>query len=134
MYLLISDGNVDGKFSINPQTGILSSNTLDRESHASYDLEITANDGLYSSSCVLRVTVKDVNDNDPEFDQNLYEKLLYEDVSQGTTVVMVFARDPDAGDNGVVTYSLYNDTDAGQFDIDPATGIITTKGYSLSFT
>ena len=125
---MISAGNRDGKFTINPNTGILSSGSLDRETHPIYQLEITASDGTFSSTCILKVNVSDVNDNDPEFEQIVYEKTLYEDVTPGTMVVKVVARDPDEGDNGVVTYSLYNDTDAGQFEIDPLTGIITTKG------
>ena len=108
--------------------GILSSSSLDRETKPVYELEITASDGKFSNTCILRVNVSDVNDNDPEFEQNLYEKTLYEDVLSGTMVVKVVAKDPDEGDNGVVTYSLYNDTDAGQFEIDVMTGIIITKG------
>lgn len=124
----ITDGNTDGKFSINSDTGVLSSGILDREVHHEYELQITASDGSRSSSCTLWVQVKDQNDNDPEFEQTVYEKSLDEDVSPGSLVVKVLATDPDEGDNGAVTYSLYNDTDAGQFDIDPQTGIITTKG------
>ena len=126
--LNFSAGNVDGKFSINPNTGILSSSSLDRERTPVYQLEITASDGKFSNRCNLKVNVSDVNDNNPEFEQNLYEKTLYEDVLLGTTVVKVVARDPDEGDNGVVTYSLYNDTEAGHFEIDTVTGIIITKG------
>ena len=77
---------------------------------------------------MLRVQVKDQNDNDPVFQPPMYEKMLYEDVLPGTTVVKVIATDPDEGDNGAVTYSLYNDSDAGPFYIDAVSGIITTKG------
>ena len=124
----ISGGNINNKFTINANTGVLSSGILDRETLADYELTITASDGQFSSTCTLFVKVKDQNDNDPTFEESTYEKLLYEDVQPGTTVTTVRATDPDEGNSGVVTYSLYNDTDAGQFYIDAETGIITTKG------
>lgn len=101
---------------------------LDREEVPFYLLTIRATDGLHFETCQINITVIDQNDNDPVFVQNKYEKLLYENAVIETSVVTVKATDSDEGDNGRVTYSLHNDSDASFFEIDPTTGEIITKG------
>lgn len=52
----------------------------------------------------VRVSLADVNDNRPAFYPVLYAVSLSAHSAPGTSVVRVTARDPDAGENGRVTY------------------------------
>ncbi|CAL1540134.1 unnamed protein product [Lymnaea stagnalis] len=125
----ITDGN-DGSFSIDPQHGHLSNEPLDRETKQKYNLTITATDqGNRPQTAITTVLVNvlDENDNSPVFDKSVYKKNVLEDVKPGTTVLTVTATDPDLGQNGLVTYSLGNETD-GYFQINCTTGEIYTSG------
>ena len=68
----IESGNVNGRFSINSTTGVLSLNVeLDREEQETYTLIITAADqgGVpLSGTGTCIITVSDVDDNSPAFD------------------------------------------------------------------
>lgn len=66
------DGNYDGAFVIDPPfSGIVKTNVvLDREVHDVYRLSIIARDSgkhQRTGSCTLKITIVDINDNDPVF-------------------------------------------------------------------
>ncbi|KAI8798258.1 protein dachsous, partial [Biomphalaria glabrata] len=125
----ITGGN-DGSFSIDPQYGHLSTQALDRETRALYNLTITARDhgaSPISASTYVLVNVSDENDNSPAFDKSIYEASISEDISPGQVMLTVTATDPDAGLNGLVMYSLSNETD-GFFEINSTSGEIYTSG------
>ena len=68
----IIGGNTNDAFVIDPpNTGIVQTNIiLDREIKSSYRLEIEAYDSgtpQFSSTCFLKISVIDVNDNEPTF-------------------------------------------------------------------
>ena len=68
----IIDGNSDDAFVIDPPfSGIVKTNmVLDREIVDSYKLVIVARDAgvpVHSASCTLKITIVDVNDNQPVF-------------------------------------------------------------------
>ncbi|KFD72321.1 hypothetical protein M514_11490 [Trichuris suis] len=138
----IIEGNVDGKFHINAQSGRLSCEPLDREKVASYNLTILATDSgtpRLSDTCNLIITVMDENDNKPKFNQPAYTAEIREDVKPGSIVLQVQAKDLDEGRNGRVTYSIANDT-TGLFHVKPNTGELvilrppdfeTTRGYAI---
>ncbi|CDW55607.1 Cadherin domain containing protein [Trichuris trichiura] len=138
----IIEGNVDGKFYINAQSGRLSCDPLDREKVASYNLTILATDSgtpRLSDTCNLIITVMDENDNKPKFSQPTYTAEIREDLKPGNTILQVQAKDLDEGRNGRVTYSIANDT-TGLFLVKPNTGELvilrpldfeTTRGYAV---
>ena len=129
-HFFFTGGNSEGKFSINPDSGVLSCvQPLDRETFSNYELLIMATDGTYQNTCTMYIVVKDQNDNDPEFLQEKYAKIIYEDVTVGSFVIQVSAQDVDEGDNGKVSYSLSDDPDGSMFEIDDTSGEIRTKGY-----
>lgn len=70
---------------------------------------------MQSAAAIVRVTVTDVNDNAPKFD-NVYKGVIpayvYENRDNSTMIVQVTAVDPDEGDNKRVSYSL---TGGGQY-------------------
>jgi len=112
-------------------TGELTSRPLDRETHSSYSLQITAQDRgtpvTYQGQCNISITVEDENDNDPRFEMAKYVASIPEDVTIGTSVLTVKAIDADLGTNMKITYSLANETE-WLFNIDNQSGLITTAG------
>ncbi|XP_008583958.1 PREDICTED: protocadherin alpha-12 [Galeopterus variegatus] len=82
---------------------------LDRESTAHYQLVVTARDGgspsLWATASVS-VEVADVNDNAPAFAQPEYTVFVKENNPPGCHIFTVSARDADAQENALVSYSL----------------------------
>ncbi|GJQ84553.1 hypothetical protein Trydic_g20048 [Trypoxylus dichotomus] len=105
---------------------------LDRESVAAYSLVIEAIDGgvpPLRGEMTVNITIQDVNDNQPIFNQSRYFATVPENATVGTTVLQVFATDSDAGDNGQVEYSInrrQSDKD-NMFRIDSTTGFIAVN-------
>uniref|UniRef100_A0A8D2L4T7 Protocadherin-16 n=1 Tax=Varanus komodoensis TaxID=61221 RepID=A0A8D2L4T7_VARKO len=102
---------------------------LDREVHSRYSLFLEAYDGgspPRSSQMTLDVSVQDINDNAPAFNQSRYHTLIPENLQPGSSVLQVFASDADEGDNGAVVYEINRrQSDPEQyFTIDAATGVI----------
>src|SRR4029434_5058190 len=59
-----------------------------------------------SSSKILHLSVSDVNDNPPVFEEQSYSAYVTENNKPGSSVCSVTARDPDWRQNGTVFYSL----------------------------
>uniref|UniRef100_A0A3Q3E4W8 Cadherin domain-containing protein n=1 Tax=Labrus bergylta TaxID=56723 RepID=A0A3Q3E4W8_9LABR len=119
----------DGKIPI-----LVVQKSLDRETARSHLLILTAIDGgkpPKSGNMNLLVNVLDVNDNVPNFSQDVYSVNLLENAPVGTAVVQVNATDLDEGQNGEVVYSFSNSINQNilnLFNIDALTGEITVKG------
>nr|KAF6448276.1 hypothetical protein HJG63_014987 [Rousettus aegyptiacus] len=82
---------------------------LDRESRANYELVVTARDGgspSLSATASVSVEVADVNDNAPAFAQPEYTVFVKENNPPGCHIFTVSARDADAQENALVSYSL----------------------------
>ncbi|NXH22099.1 PCDAD protein, partial [Bucco capensis] len=80
---------------------------LDRETVAVHRLLLTASDGgrpSLTGTMELVISVLDVNDNAPQFNQSVYKVQLPENAAEGTVVVRVNATDPDMGIYGEVIY------------------------------
>lgn len=83
---------------------------LDRELLSDYNITITATDEgspPLSSSKVLQLSVADVNDNPPAFEQQSYSAHVNENNTPGSPLCAVTAKDPDWRQNGTVIYSLF---------------------------
>ncbi|XP_004643964.1 protocadherin alpha-6 [Octodon degus] len=83
--------------------------TLDRESISEYELVVTARDGgspPLLASATVSVEVADVNDNAPVFAQPEYTVFVKENNPPGSHIFTVCARDADAQENALVSYSL----------------------------
>jgi len=83
---------------------------------------IAADTGVVSrqSRVIVDITVSDINDNAPTFDLSLYLAFTPENATVNSTVVVVTARDPDAGLNGTVLYHIRDDGE--QFAVEESTG------------
>ncbi|XP_023607826.1 protocadherin alpha-13 isoform X9 [Myotis lucifugus] len=82
---------------------------LDRESMSDYSVVVTARDGgspSLSATASLAVEVADVNDNAPLFAQPEYTVFVKENNPPGCHIFTVSARDLDAQENALVSYSL----------------------------
>ncbi|XP_052499610.1 protocadherin alpha-12-like [Budorcas taxicolor] len=82
---------------------------LDRESASNYEVVVTARDGgspSLSATASVSVEVADVNDNAPAFAQPEYTVFVKENNPPGCHIFTVSARDADAQENALVSYSL----------------------------
>ncbi|XP_035016845.2 protocadherin gamma-A12 isoform X32 [Hippoglossus stenolepis] len=82
---------------------------LDRELVSDYNITITATDEgspPLSSSKTVQLSVADINDNPPVFEEQSYSAYVTENNKPGSTLCSVTARDPDWRQNGTVVYSL----------------------------
>lgn len=127
--ILSAAGDPDGDFQLDSTSGALSSSRgLDRETRASYTLEVAAQDRgtpPLSSVAQVQIFVLDVNDNSPVFQRASYTVDIPEDTATGTLVLEVSASDADDDSNGKIMYFLSHEA-GGAFAIDPDSGHITT--------
>jgi len=107
---------------------------FDREQNDRHDVTITCVDGgspALTSNAVVRVLVRDANDNYPQFSRDVYEFRVDENCAVGTPVGVVSATDDDAGANGEVEYRLQVTSDCAAerlMLIGAYTGQIFTRG------
>ncbi|XP_078078835.1 protocadherin-16-like [Mustelus asterias] len=133
---LIKDGNVGQAFRLETKRvaetldlELVVNNPLDREMRSTYTLMIEAFDGgspHRTSQMTLDISILDVNDNAPIFNQTRYYTMISESLQPGTSLLQVFATDVDEGNNGVVIYEINRrQSDPNQyFAIDSKTGVI----------
>ncbi|XP_018422188.1 PREDICTED: protocadherin alpha-13-like [Nanorana parkeri] len=120
---------------------------LDREKLSIHNLTLISYDGgkpRLSGTTHIIVTVEDVNDNSPQFDQPFYQCSIAENAVLGTLVIKLKATDLDQGKNGEITYTfskLLSPRIKNLFKMDPKTGDIklvgsldyeTVKRYEIS--
>ncbi|XP_038867635.1 protocadherin gamma-A11-like [Salvelinus namaycush] len=95
--------------SIKNYYSLVTTGELDRELVSDYNITITATDEgspPLSSSKSVQLSVADVNDNPPVFEEQSYKAHVTENNKPGSSVCSVTARDPDWRQNGTVIYSL----------------------------
>ncbi|XP_030000806.1 protocadherin gamma-A4-like isoform X41 [Sphaeramia orbicularis] len=95
--------------SIKNYHSLVTTEQLDRELVSDYNITITATDEgspPLSSSKTVQLSVADINDNPPVFEEQSYSAYVTENNKPGSTLCSVTARDPDWRQNGTVIYSL----------------------------
>ncbi|XP_044220401.1 protocadherin beta-16-like [Thunnus albacares] len=95
--------------SIKNYYSLVTTGQLDRELVSDYNITITATDEgspPLSSSKTVQLSVADINDNPPVFEELTYSAYVTENNKPGSTLCSVTARDPDWRQNGTVIYSL----------------------------
>ncbi|XP_032363414.1 protocadherin gamma-A12 isoform X2 [Etheostoma spectabile] len=95
--------------SIKNYYSLVTTRQLDRELVSDYNITITATDEgspPLSSSKTVQLSVADINDNPPVFEEQSYSAYVTENNKPGSTLCSVTARDPDWRQNGTVIYSL----------------------------
>nr|ABV59345.1 protocadherin mu6 [Callorhinchus milii] len=107
---------------------------LDREKQRVHHLLLTAVDGgnpERSGSAQVVITVLDVNDNVPAFDNSVYRVSVAENVVENSLVIDLNATDLDEGSNADIIYSFSSHTPdrvRDLFSLEPETGEIRVKG------
>ncbi|XP_069056290.1 protocadherin Fat 1 isoform X2 [Pleurodeles waltl] len=138
LYLMVN--SADGQFSIDEHSGIISlEKALDRELQAVYTLTVKATDQGYprrlSALGNVLVSVLDINDNPPVFEQREYAATVSEHTAVGTEVLQVYATSRDIEDNAQITYLIVSGNEHGKFSINSVTGalfIIESLDYESS--
>nr|XP_061793142.1 protocadherin beta-16-like [Nerophis lumbriciformis] len=95
--------------SIQNYYSLVTTGQLDRELVSDYNITISATDegsSPLSSSKSIHLSVADINDNPPVFEEESYSAYVSENNQAGSTLCSVSARDPDWRQNGSVIYSL----------------------------
>ncbi|XP_032885691.1 protocadherin gamma-C5-like [Amblyraja radiata] len=107
---------------------------LDRELQSSFQLLLAATDGgtpQRTGTAQILVTVLDINDNAPVFDNDIYRVSVSEDAPHGTLVMKVKSNDLDEGLNAKITY-FFSDNDLRRarnvFSLDPVSGEVRVDG------
>ncbi|XP_069754250.1 protocadherin Fat 1-like [Narcine bancroftii] len=124
----ITDGDLLGQFAIEKfqnQWRVYVKEPLDREEREKYVLNITATDGKFLAESTVEVLVHDVNDNSPHCEPTMYSEIISEGAPWGQFILKVSAKDPDAGTNAQITYTLLG-PGANKFRLDPQTGELMT--------
>ncbi|XP_015265545.1 PREDICTED: protocadherin-16-like [Gekko japonicus] len=119
-------------FHLEPLSGVLRvRGGLDHERQAALELLVWARDlgePPLSASCLVTVVVEDANDNEPVFEQQVYNATVAEHSRPGLCLLQVEASDRDSGHFGHIEYFLYNGfhnyEKSKAFQIDPSNGYI----------
>nr|XP_061793141.1 protocadherin beta-16-like [Nerophis lumbriciformis] len=95
--------------SISNYYSLVTTGELDRELVSNYNITISATDEgspPLSSSKSIQLSVTDINDNPPIFEETSYSAYVSENNKAGSPLCSVSARDPDWRQNGSIIYSL----------------------------
>ncbi|XP_030621305.1 protocadherin gamma-A6-like [Chanos chanos] len=140
-YILKKNDNFVIKQHSNPNGGkyveMILQKALDREEHPRLSLMLIAVDGgnpQRSGTVNIDVTVLDVNDNAPVFNQTLYRATVMENAPKGTYVTNINATDADSGSDGHIVYSFSDLKEQVRdiFSVDESTGVVSVTG-SIDF-
>ncbi|NXO40375.1 PCD23 protein, partial [Locustella ochotensis] len=122
----ICSGDPHGKFSIDPQFGIIhTKKQLDHETQPVVVLTVQSqlgNSPVYSSTQV-NISVTDINDNAPVFPTKSDKVTISHTQPPGTAVYIAHAEDKDSGLNGAIKYSIAS-KESDAFSIDPSLGVV----------
>ncbi|XP_058887587.1 protocadherin-23 isoform X1 [Acipenser ruthenus] len=126
----IFSGNENEAFTINADTGDISikdHKSLDFEMQDKIHLVVLAENTWKTAHCRITITIQDVNDNPPRFEQSYYKTAVWEGQIYNTYIMQVFATDADSGLNGQIEYSILSGNQNDAFLIDTARGIVATN-------
>ena len=115
-----SSPNLPPPFLLNASSGVITLGlALDYERERYHSFDITARDlgtPSLSSTAHVEITVKDENDNRPEFLPGSRFGSVPENSAPHTSVLQLVAHDADSGSNAILSYSIIMDTTAMQVE------------------
>lgn len=129
-YSILNQQEVGNIFEIDPYSGSITTKAmLDREQQEVYRLEILATDSAQdearqTATAIVEIVILDENDNRPQFSNASYVVEVREDIdfTRLPVITQIHASDADAGNNGVVRYSIIGGNFMNTFTIDSTTG------------
>ncbi|XP_021374629.1 protocadherin Fat 3-like [Mizuhopecten yessoensis] len=111
----ISYSIISSYFSVNEKTGkITTKKKLDRESIASYNIQLLARDNgqpSLTTQTTVYIQIIDVNDNDPTFSQHEYRFTIEENNDCNVSLGSVNATDDDIGNNSAIRFTVSDSQD-----------------------
>ena len=125
----IESKTIELPFAINATTGIIvPTKSLDRESTAEYIFSVTAADSgipILSSSTTVKISLADINDNKPMFQNKSVTVYLTENNKENAEIIIMTAIDLDQQNtiNSKISYFFSNK----DFKLDSKSGLITAK-------
>lgn len=123
---IISSGDPQGLFSVDAQTGVITTNKpLDHESLSCVLLILQFHTGTFPiySIAQVNVSITDVNDNPPVFQKTSGRITISHNTPPGTPLFIAHAEDRDGGLNGKIRYTLLPKSQL--FTIHPHLGTLT---------
>ena len=136
-YTILS-GNLNDDFTIEPDTGLLYTNTVPYVNvNPLYNLRIQASDGDSSVIASFEIQVIPSNQYAPEFTQEVYYFEVSYGVEIGDFIGRISAMDLDTGDEGILSYSIIYQT-RDIFVLNHITGVIQlyksadTSNYTIT--
>lgn len=126
-YFILS-GNENRHFTINTTSGIISMfNRCKKDLDSSYNLRISASDGVFKTTVPVYINTTNANRYSPAFQHQVYEAELAENAEVGTKVIELLAVDPDDGPYGTIDYTIINKLADEKFAIDDKGRVATLQ-------
>uniref|UniRef100_A0A8C3TIL7 Cadherin EGF LAG seven-pass G-type receptor 1 n=1 Tax=Chelydra serpentina TaxID=8475 RepID=A0A8C3TIL7_CHESE len=129
LYTFQGGDDGDGDFYIEPTSGVIRTlRKLDRENVAVYSLRAFAMDRgspPLKASVDIQVTVLDINDNPPVFEEDEFDIFVEENSPVGSIVARISAADPDEGTNAQIMYQIVEGNIPEVFQLDLLNGDLT---------
>uniref|UniRef100_A0A803TWU3 Cadherin EGF LAG seven-pass G-type receptor 1 n=1 Tax=Anolis carolinensis TaxID=28377 RepID=A0A803TWU3_ANOCA len=129
LYTFQGGDDGDGDFYIEATSGVIRTlRKLDRENVAVYSLRAFAVDRgspPLKASVDIQVTVLDINDNPPVFEQDEFDIYVEENSPVGSIVARISAVDPDEGTNAQIMYQIVEGNIPEVFQLDLLNGDLT---------
>ncbi|RUS71565.1 hypothetical protein EGW08_020673 [Elysia chlorotica] len=128
---MVDPPGIISPFSVESQTGMLRlERKLDRETIKSYLINFTVTDSDPNHKVVQQVliTVTDLNDNSPTFQQSTYHMNVVEEEDGIGTNITLLASDDDTGSNAQLTYTF------GSIGLSSSFNLMSTESGVLLFT
>ncbi|XP_075211152.1 cadherin 89D [Lycorma delicatula] len=127
-------GNERHLFSLDPKNGTIFLEReldLDNLPGNTFTLQIQASqvdNALKAGVAQVEIELLDINDNQPQFEVDLYNISIVENLPNGFSVLQVVATDQDQGDNGEFVYHLVDPSQS--FSIDSRSGWLTVRNQA----
>ena len=119
----------DGKFEINPETGLVRvKSALDQSEKSQYNVTVFAKDhGIPAKMAEVPLTiyVDNSNKHTPAFNEFSYYVNIVEGSQLNEAIVQFTAADKDEGDTGEVLYGITKGNDDNNFAIDVTSGVVS---------
>ncbi|XP_061496273.1 cadherin EGF LAG seven-pass G-type receptor 1 isoform X3 [Rhineura floridana] len=129
LYTFQGGDDGDGDFYIEATSGVIRTlRKLDRENVAVYSLRAFAVDRgspPLKAYVDIQVTVLDINDNPPVFEQDEFDIFVEENSPVGSIVARISAVDPDEGTNAQIMYQIVEGNIPEVFQLDLLNGDLT---------
>ena len=124
-YFIVSGDDL-GRFQIKKNGELYVARKLDRESVASYQLNVMATDGTFVTSCRVTIEILDDNDSPPVCSKYYYKEIVSENAQPGTYILSVTASDADEGSNAKQIFYLTGES-SDVFSLDRDAGMLKTS-------